>query len=158
MYGNPPSPSSPPSPSFSSSSQKNKFDPQGGDAKRQFQKTKLRMRGLLFFSFKFKGFWSHISNHFDEALPDCPNLLVIVLIVLLVACDASCCEVRYSAYSQTHTASRSRLKVSTVRDVSTTHFLRDEVKISRRSLSSTRGRSHLFPRHLTTHGGASSRN
>ena len=98
------------------------------EAKRQFQKAKLRMRSLPYYSMKFKDFWSHISTHFDEALHGYPDLLIIVRIILLIVCDTSCCEVGYSAYNRTHTASRSRLKVCTVRDVLTTHFVGNEIK------------------------------
>ena len=49
-------------------------------------------------------------------------------VALLVVCDSSCCEVEYSALNRTRTAARSRLQVSTLRDILTKHFLGDEIK------------------------------
>ena len=58
-----------------------------------------------------------------------PVLLILVRISLLVVRDSYCCEVGYSALNRILTAARSRLEVTTVKDILTTHFVGDEIKI-----------------------------
>ena len=98
------------------------------EAKRQFKQAKLKLRSTPFFSMDFKEFWNHVSATYDEHLTKFPVLLILVRITLLVVCGSSCCEVGYSALNRTVTAARSRLRVSTVRVILTTHFLGDDIK------------------------------
>ena len=99
------------------------------EAKRQLKQAKFKLRSTLFCTMDFKEFLNHVSVTYDEHLAGFPVLLILVRVTLLIVCDSSCCEVGYSALIRTLTAARSRLKVSTVRDVLTTHFLGDEIKI-----------------------------
>ena len=57
-----------------------------------------------------------------------PDLLILARVVLMIVCDSACCEVGFSALNRTQTQSRSNLKVSTIREVLTTHFLGDPIK------------------------------
>ena len=57
-----------------------------------------------------------------------PDLLILVRVVLMIVCDSACCEVGFSALNRTQTQSRSNPKVSTIREVLTTHFLGDPIK------------------------------
>ena len=76
----------------------------------------------------FREFWNHAPATSDEHFKGFLVLLIRLRITFLVVCDSSCCEVGYSALNRTLTAARSRLQVSTVRDILTTHFLGDEIK------------------------------
>ena len=54
--------------------------------------------------------------------------MILARVVLMIVCDSACCEVGFSALNRTQTQSRSNLKVSTIREVLTTHFLGDPIK------------------------------
>jgi hypothetical protein len=103
-----------------------KFDLE--EAKRQYGRAKMEMRTTPFFTMNFKDFWGHLSIHYDEHMTGFPDLLILARVVLMIVCDSACCEVGFSALNRTQTQSRSNLKVSTIREVLTTHFLGDPIK------------------------------
>ena len=65
----------------------------------------------------FKNFWVRIVTGFDKVMRDYKDFIVITRVVLLLVIDISICETGYSALNRIQTKARTRLLISTIRDV-----------------------------------------
>ena len=68
----------------------------------------------------FKNFWVRNVTGFDKVMRDYKDFNVITRVVLLLVIDTSICETGYSALNRIQTKARTRLLISTIRDVLTT--------------------------------------
>ena len=68
----------------------------------------------------FKNFWVRIVTGFDKVMRGYKDFNVITRVVLLLVIDTSICETGYSALNRIQTKARTRLLISTIRDVLTT--------------------------------------
>ena len=90
------------------------------EAKSQYLRLKFDMRSTPIFNIDFKNFWVRIVTGFDNVMRDYKDFTVITRVVLLLVIDTSICETGYSALNRIQTKARTRLLISTIRDVLTT--------------------------------------
>ena len=81
----------------------------------QWRRLKIEMSGQPFFSLPYKGFWEHLSRHYDN-IHGYPLVIKLARISLMLMPDTSCCERYVSQYNRLHNKSRSRLYLKTVRN------------------------------------------
>lgn len=63
---------------------------------------------------RYVEFWTWVSRSY---LNRYPTILKLILVILIIVIDTSCCERGYSLMNRTHTAERNLLKVETVNDL-----------------------------------------
>ena len=92
------------------------------EALRQWARLKKEMIGTQCYKKPFRKFWEHISQFYDNYIGYF-MVLIPIWVSLLILADTSCNERGISEYNRIHTASRSSLTVSKVRDLfSIKHF------------------------------------
>ena len=90
------------------------------EAKNGYLRLKFDMRSTPIFNMDFKKFWVRIFTGFDKVMRDYKDFNVITRVVLLLVIGTSICETGYSALNRIQTKARTRLLISTIRDVLTT--------------------------------------